>query len=183
MSFAIIETGGKQYRVSTSKILEIENLENLLDVRGESEDASEAEIQALFREGPPGESGTSSVPGVSDVERLIDVRITLSYLGVSIRDMDYLFDENESVVNISTIQFSKLHKHHTALSFHKVREAKASKILIFHHIPGVIKPADILGKHWGYSHTSQKLVDRIINPITDRLKGIYDTYPETEEED
>ena len=27
MSFAIIETGGKQYKVSASKILEIENLE------------------------------------------------------------------------------------------------------------------------------------------------------------
>ena len=27
MSFAIIETGGKQYRVSASKILEIEKLE------------------------------------------------------------------------------------------------------------------------------------------------------------
>jgi len=27
MSFAIIETGGKQYKVSTSKILEIEKLE------------------------------------------------------------------------------------------------------------------------------------------------------------
>ena len=36
-------------------------------------------------------------------------------------------------------------------------------------------------KDWGYKHTSQKLIDRIINPITDRLKGIYDTYPEKEE--
>ena len=38
-------------------------------------------------------------------------------------------------------------------------------------------------KHWGYKQTSQELVDRIINPISDRLKGILDTYPETEEED
>ncbi len=45
---------------------------------------------------------------------------------------------------------AKLHKHHTALAFHRVREAVASKMLTFHHIPGVINPADILSKHWGY---------------------------------
>jgi hypothetical protein len=52
--------------------MKLENLENLLDPKGESEDVSETEIQALFREGPPGASGPSPVPGVSDVEGLVE---------------------------------------------------------------------------------------------------------------
>ena len=34
-------------------------------------------------------------------------------------------------------------------------------------------------KRWGYKHTDQELIDRIINPIKDRLRGIYDTYPQS----
>jgi hypothetical protein len=52
--------------------MKLENLESLLDSDLSSEDVSETEIQALFREGPPGESGPSSVPGVSDVEELVE---------------------------------------------------------------------------------------------------------------
>ena len=77
------------------------------------------------------------------VERLIALRLTMRYLGVPIREKDYLFGDNQSVVNSSTIPFSKLHKRHTALSFHRVREAIASKMVNFYHIPGVINPADI----------------------------------------
>ena len=35
-------------------------------------------------------------------------------------------------------------------------------------------------KRWGYKETDQELIDRIINPIKDRLSGIYDTYQEEE---
>ena len=35
-------------------------------------------------------------------------------------------------------------------------------------------------KRWGYKQTDQELIDRIINPIKDRLSGIYDTYQEEE---
>ena len=45
---------------------------------------------------------------------------------------------------------AKLHKRHTALSFHRVREAIAGKIIGFYHIAGEHNPADILSKHWGY---------------------------------
>jgi len=37
-----------------------------------------------------------------------------------------------------------------ALSYHRVREAIAAKIINFQHIRGNINPADILSKHWGY---------------------------------
>ncbi len=84
------------------------------------------------------------------VEQVIDIRLTLRYLGVPIRETSYMFGDNESVTNSSSRPHAKLHKRHNALSFHKVREAVASGMIEYHHIPGEINPADILSKHWGY---------------------------------
>ena len=36
------------------------------------------------------------------------------------------------------------------MAYHRVREAVASDMLDFHHIPGENNPADILSKHWGF---------------------------------
>ena len=83
-------------------------------------------------------------------EQLIDHRNTLRYLGVPLKK-SYMFGDNESVVGSSTVPSAKLHKRHTMLSFHRVREAIAAGITTFHHIPGPINPADILSKHWAYS--------------------------------
>ena len=52
------------------------------------------------------------------VEQIIDLRNTLRYLGVPICKKSYMFGDNESVVNSSSIPHAKLHKRHTALSFH-----------------------------------------------------------------
>ena len=61
-----------------------------------------------------------------------------------------MFGDNESVVNSSTHPTSKLHKRHTALSYHHVHEGIASGMIQFHYIQGKCNPADILSKHWGY---------------------------------
>ena len=55
------------------------------------------------------------------------------------------------MVDSSTQIHAKLHKRHTILSFHRVREAIASGMICFTWIVGKINPADILSKHWGYS--------------------------------
>ncbi len=85
------------------------------------------------------------------VEQIIDLRNTFRYLGVPIEEKSYMFGDNESVVNSSTELYAKLNKRHTALSFHRVREAIASGFILFTFIPGKINPADILSKHWSYS--------------------------------
>jgi hypothetical protein len=95
--------------------------------------------------------GAEFVSARTCVEQLIDLRITLRYLGVPLRERSYMFGDNESVVNSAMHPFAKLHKRHTALSFHRVREAIASKKYVFTHIPGENNPADIVSKHWGYS--------------------------------
>ena len=59
------------------------------------------------------------------------------------------FGDNQSVVTNSTLPQSQLNKRHQALAYHKVREAVASGMIGFYHIPGEKNPADILSKHWG----------------------------------
>ena len=45
----------------------------------------------------------------------------------------------------------KIHKRHVALSFHRVREAIAAKIISYHFIDGKDNPADVLSKHWAHN--------------------------------
>ena len=85
------------------------------------------------------------------VEQIMEFRTTLRYLGVNLIGPTILFGDNKSVVDSSSIPQSRLHKRHVLLSFHRVREAIAAKIIDFVHIPGAINPADILSKHWSYS--------------------------------
>ncbi len=95
--------------------------------------------------------GSEFVAAHTATEQIIDIRNTLRYLGVPIREHSYLFGDNQTVVNSATQPHGKLHKRHTMLSFHRVREAIASKMIVFTHIPGAMNPADILSKHWARS--------------------------------
>ena len=94
--------------------------------------------------------GAEFVSARTCVEQLVDLRNTLRYLGVPLREKTYIFGDNESVVNSSIQPHAKLHKRHNILSFHRVREAMASGNYVFSHIAGENNPADILSKHWGY---------------------------------
>jgi len=48
----------------------------------------------------------------------INLKNTLCYLGVPVHKKAYMFGDNKSVVDSSTIPHAKLHMHHNALSFH-----------------------------------------------------------------
>ena len=82
--------------------------------------------------------------------------MTLRYMGVPI-ERSYMLGDNMSVVTSSTRPESPLTKRHTALSYHRVREAIAAGVFSFHHIPGVENPADMASKHWGYTQMWQVL--------------------------
>lgn len=92
--------------------------------------------------------GSEFVAAHIATEQIIDLRLTLMYLGVPLKNKVYVFGDNKSVVTSSTLPQSKLSKRHIALAYHRVREAVASKMLSFTHLPGVSNPADILSKHW-----------------------------------
>jgi hypothetical protein len=94
--------------------------------------------------------GSEFVAARIATDQIVDLRISLRYLGVPIEGSAFMFGDNKSVVTSSTIPHSGLNKRHNALSYHRVREAIAAKILKFFHIDGKMNPADILSKHTGY---------------------------------
>ena len=85
------------------------------------------------------------------IQQIMAMRITLWYLGVPIKGSTYLFGDNRSIVQSGTIPHSILKQRHLGLAYHYTREAVASKMVMFHFIPGHINPSDILSKHWSYS--------------------------------
>ena len=67
-------------------------------------------------------------------------------LGVPMKCPSIVFGDNHAAINSSAIPDDTLKKRHNALSYHRVREAIASKILKFYHISGTENPADVLTK-------------------------------------
>ena len=64
--------------------------------------------------------------------KIIDLRHTLTYLGVPIKTKFYLFREIRTLVTSSTLPNSTLGKTHNILAYHRVREEIASKIIAYH---------------------------------------------------
>jgi hypothetical protein len=92
--------------------------------------------------------GSEYVSGRTCTEQIIDLRLTLRYLGVPIQGRSMIFGDNESVINSAAIPHSKMHKRWVALSYHRVRWAVASGMTAIYHIAGSKNPSDILSKHW-----------------------------------
>jgi hypothetical protein len=91
--------------------------------------------------------GSEFVAARITTNQVIDLQLTLQYLGVPVLDESYILGDNKSVVTSSTMPHSKLNKRHNALSYHRVREAIAAKIIDFLHIDGKTNPANVLSKH------------------------------------
>ena len=103
-------------------------------------------------------------------KQIVDIRQTLRYLGVPIKFKAYMFGD-KSVVTSSTVPHSLLSKRHNILSYHRVREAIAAKILVFHWCDSSQNKSDILSKHWEFSkvlHIIRDLFDfqgKISHPV------------------
>ena len=95
--------------------------------------------------------GSEFVVARTAVDQIIDIRTTLRYLGVPIRDKSYMFGDNRSVVTSSTIPNSTISKRHHLASYHRVGEAIAAKYISFHWKDGKSNHADILSKHWEFA--------------------------------
>jgi hypothetical protein len=95
--------------------------------------------------------GSEFVAVRTTINQIVDLRTTLHYLGIPIREKSYVFLDNKTVIDASSTPHAKLHKRHNALSFHRVQEAVASKYVTIFHLPGEYNPANILSKHWAYA--------------------------------
>jgi hypothetical protein len=127
--------------------------------------------------------GSEFVAARTCVEQVIDLRLALYYLGVPVRSTSYMFGDNKTVVDSSMNPYGKIHKRHTALSFHRVREAVASGMVGFYHIASAENPADILSKHWGYPQVWH-LLRTLLFCVGDTLRQSFDNAaPDGDEED
>ena len=94
--------------------------------------------------------GSEFMAGRTATEQIMDLRTTMRYLGVHVKGATYMFGDNQTVVNSCSMPKARLHKRHVIISFHRIREAVAAKVLHFIHMPGANNPADVLSKLWGY---------------------------------
>ena len=59
-----------------------------------------------------------------------------------------MFRYNDTVVDSSITLHAKIHKRHVTLSFYRVEESIASKIITYYFIRRMINLSDVLRKHW-----------------------------------
>ena len=95
--------------------------------------------------------GSEFIAVKTATEQIMDLRNILRYLGVPIMTKAHMFGDNKSVVTSSTSPQFILNKRHNMLSYHRVREAIAGKILEFHWCSSSQNRSDILSKHWDYT--------------------------------
>jgi uncharacterized membrane protein YgcG len=94
--------------------------------------------------------GSEFVATKTAVEKAYDLRFTLRMMGIPVDYRTYMFGDNQAVVTQSTIPHSQLAKRHNALAYHYTREAVASGMVVYNHIPGTENPSDCLTKFLGY---------------------------------
>jgi hypothetical protein len=104
--------------------------------------------------------GSEFVAARLATEQVMDIRTTLRYMGVPIEEKTYMFGDNASVIQSSTIPHSVLKKRHNVLAYHRVREAIAAGVMSFFHIPGTENPSDVLTKNLTHS-----VVWKLIKPF------------------
>ncbi|MGH7955201.1 MAG: Ty1/Copia family ribonuclease HI, partial [Gloeomargaritales cyanobacterium] len=90
--------------------------------------------------------GSEFIAARQATDQIVDLRYTMRRLGVPLDGPAWMFGDNQSVVTNSTIPHSTLNKRHNALSYHRVREAIAAKVMHFVHLDGKQNPADCMTK-------------------------------------
>ena len=128
--------------------------------------------------------GSEFVAAHTSVEQIIDLRYTLCMFGVPLDGPSWLFGDNQSVITSSTLPHSTLSKCWNALSYHRVREAIAARILRFHFIDSKQNPSDIMTKQLEHA-TAWPHVDMLLfhkgetmprdvdnDPTQDTLRGV-----------
>ena len=63
------------------------------------------------------------IAGKTLTEQIMNIRATLRYLGVPLRDTCSVFGDNESATNSASIYHVKSHNIHISLLFHRIMEA------------------------------------------------------------
>jgi hypothetical protein len=114
--------------------------------------------------------GSELVASRIATELIVEIRFMLRSLGVDLEGPALMLGDNMSVVLNTSVPSSVLRKKHNAIAYHRVREAKAARVLRFAYIESEEKASNILTKplcnekfHYLVKkclfRTTQKLVD------------------------
>lgn len=90
--------------------------------------------------------GSEIVAARVATEAILDIRYKLRMLGVPLEGPALMLGDNMSVVLNTTVPSSPLKKKHQAVSYHRIREAIAARVLRFAHIDSKSNIADCLTK-------------------------------------
>ena len=96
------------------------------------------------------------------MKRLL-IRSYLWCLGKPVHNIDYVWGDNESIINSLTVPDAKLHKRHNILSFHFIRSMIAQEYINMLHIKTKYNFTDILSKHWGYQGKCIELIQPVFH--------------------
>ena len=107
--------------------------------------------------------GTEFLSGRKYCEMIIDHRAYLQYLGKPVGEMDYVWGDNESMINSSTIPESKLNKRHNILLFHYVRSMISQGYINLQHLASKWNFADILTKNLSYQSSYHELIQPVFH--------------------
>ena len=105
---------------------------------------------------------------------IIDRRAYLQYHGKPVNEMDYIWGDNESMINSSTIPESKLNKRHNILSFHYFRSTISQRYINLQHLASEWNFADILTKNWSYQSSYHELIQPIFHHSGDTEALFFD---------
>jgi hypothetical protein len=64
--------------------------------------------------------GSEFIAARTAINQIVNLRMTLHYLGIPIREKSYVFGDNKTIIDALSTPHAKLHKRHNALSFHGV---------------------------------------------------------------
>jgi hypothetical protein len=76
----------------------------------------------------------------------MDLKYKIRMMGIPLDGPAWMFGDNQSVLTSSTLPHSSLNKRHNALSYHRVREAVAAKVMYFMKVTGTVNVSDIFTK-------------------------------------
>ena len=94
--------------------------------------------------------GSEFVAAKTATDQIMDIRLTLRYLGAPICAKSFLFGDNRPEVTSASLPHSTLTKRHNILAFHRVGEAIAAKFMAFYWIQSAYNLSHMLSKHWVY---------------------------------
>ena len=85
------------------------------------------------------------------------------YIEKTVANMDYIKEDNKSMIKSPTVPEAKLHKRHNILSFYYVRSMISQGYINMQQIASKWNFYDILTKHWSYQSSYHELIHPVCN--------------------